>query len=71
MKVANDFKHSIGFKGTLLLEPKPQEPTKHINSTFLRTSKAAKIGFLANPHTSRIMQTDCRVYSCCSQTAVS
>jgi xylose isomerase len=29
MKMANDFKHSIGFKGTLLLEPKPQEPTKH------------------------------------------
>lgn len=29
MKMANDFKHSIGFKGTLLLEPKPQEPSKH------------------------------------------
>jgi xylose isomerase len=29
MKMANDFKHSISFKGTLLLEPKPQEPTKH------------------------------------------
>jgi xylose isomerase len=29
MKMANDFKASIGFKGTLLLEPKPQEPTKH------------------------------------------
>jgi xylose isomerase len=27
--MANDFKASIGFKGTLLLEPKPQEPTKH------------------------------------------
>jgi xylose isomerase len=24
-----DHKHKIGFKGTLLLEPKPQEPTKH------------------------------------------
>ncbi len=24
-----DHKHRIGFKGTLLLEPKPQEPTKH------------------------------------------
>ena len=26
--VAN-YKHKIGFKGTLLIEPKPQEPTKH------------------------------------------
>ncbi len=24
-----DYKHKIGFEGTLLLEPKPQEPTKH------------------------------------------
>jgi xylose isomerase len=24
-----DYKHSIGFSGTLLIEPKPQEPTKH------------------------------------------
>jgi len=24
-----DYKHSIGFTGTLLIEPKPQEPTKH------------------------------------------
>jgi len=24
-----EYKHSIGFEGTLLLEPKPQEPTKH------------------------------------------
>lgn len=24
-----EYKHSIGFAGTLLLEPKPQEPTKH------------------------------------------
>jgi len=24
-----EYKHSIGFSGTLLLEPKPQEPTKH------------------------------------------
>lgn len=24
-----DHKHKIGFKGTLLIEPKPQEPTKH------------------------------------------
>jgi len=24
-----EYKHSIGFKGTLLIEPKPQEPTKH------------------------------------------
>ena len=24
-----DYKHSIGFEGTLMIEPKPQEPTKH------------------------------------------
>lgn len=24
-----DYKHKIGFKGAILLEPKPQEPTKH------------------------------------------
>ena len=24
-----DYKHKIGFKGVLLVEPKPQEPTKH------------------------------------------
>ena len=24
-----DYKHNIGFKGTILVEPKPQEPTKH------------------------------------------
>ncbi len=24
-----EYKHSIGFNGTLLIEPKPQEPTKH------------------------------------------
>jgi xylose isomerase len=24
-----DYKHSVGFQGTLLIEPKPQEPTKH------------------------------------------
>lgn len=27
--MARDFARSIGFKGTLLLEPKPKEPTKH------------------------------------------
>ena len=24
-----DYKHKIGFQGTILLEPKPQEPSKH------------------------------------------
>ena len=24
-----DYKHKIGFKGVILIEPKPQEPTKH------------------------------------------
>jgi xylose isomerase len=24
-----EYKHKIGFKGTILIEPKPQEPSKH------------------------------------------
>jgi xylose isomerase len=44
LKLASDFKKKIGFKGTLLIEPKPMEPTKHqydfdvaTVSNFLRT----------------------------------
>jgi len=29
LELVADYKHSIGFRGQLLLEPKPQEPTKH------------------------------------------
>lgn len=29
MSMVVEYKHSIGFTGTLLIEPKPQEPTKH------------------------------------------
>ena len=29
LSIVAEHKHRIGFKGTLLLEPKPQEPTKH------------------------------------------
>src|SRR5271170_2424687 len=29
LSLAVDYKHKIGFKGVLLVEPKPQEPTKH------------------------------------------
>ncbi|NKQ12950.1 xylose isomerase [Pseudomonas sp. SST3] len=29
MRMAVEHKHKIGFKGDLLIEPKPQEPTKH------------------------------------------
>jgi xylose isomerase len=29
LKMVVDHKHKIGFKGALLIEPKPQEPTKH------------------------------------------
>ena len=29
MEMVVEHKHKIGFKGTLLIEPKPQEPTKH------------------------------------------
>ena len=29
LQMAVEYKHKIGFKGTILIEPKPQEPTKH------------------------------------------
>ena len=29
LRMASEYKKEIGFKGTLLIEPKPQEPTKH------------------------------------------
>jgi len=29
LHLAVDYKHKIGFKGAILIEPKPQEPTKH------------------------------------------
>ena len=29
LRMVVDYKHKIGFQGTLLIEPKPQEPTKH------------------------------------------
>ncbi|MBW8890079.1 MAG: xylose isomerase [Fibrobacteres bacterium] len=29
LKMVADYKHKIGFKGLLLIEPKPKEPTKH------------------------------------------
>ncbi|AJQ97154.1 xylose isomerase [Gynuella sunshinyii] len=29
LQMVVEYKHAIGFKGTILLEPKPQEPTKH------------------------------------------
>ncbi|MDY7065845.1 Xylose isomerase [Pseudomonas extremaustralis] len=29
MRMVVEHKHKIGFKGDLLIEPKPQEPTKH------------------------------------------
>ncbi len=29
LEMVAEYKHSIGFNGTLLIEPKPQEPTKH------------------------------------------
>lgn len=29
MQSVVEYKHKIGFKGTILIEPKPQEPTKH------------------------------------------
>jgi xylose isomerase len=29
LRMVVDYKHRIGFKGTILIEPKPQEPSKH------------------------------------------
>ena len=29
LQMVVDYKHKIGFKGAILIEPKPQEPTKH------------------------------------------
>ena len=29
LRIVVDYKHKIGFKGAILIEPKPQEPTKH------------------------------------------
>ena len=29
LQMVVDYKHKIGFKGTILIEPKPQEPSKH------------------------------------------
>ncbi len=29
LRMVVDYKHKIGFKGTILIEPKPQEPSKH------------------------------------------
>ncbi len=29
MQMVVEHKHKIGFRGTLFIEPKPQEPTKH------------------------------------------
>ena len=29
LQMVVDYKHKIGFQGTILIEPKPQEPTKH------------------------------------------
>jgi len=29
LRMVVDYKHKIGFKGTILVEPKPQEPSKH------------------------------------------
>jgi xylose isomerase len=29
LRMVVDYKHKIGFKGAILIEPKPQEPTKH------------------------------------------
>jgi xylose isomerase len=29
LELAKDYKHALGFKGTLLIEPKPKEPTTH------------------------------------------
>ncbi|CAN6458342.1 unnamed protein product [Victoria cruziana] len=44
LRAASDWKKKIGFDGTLLIEPKPQEPTKHQYDWDAATT----IGFLRN-----------------------
>ncbi len=46
LKMAVDYKKKIGFKGQLLIEPKPKEPTKH-QYDF---DSASVLGFLKNYH---------------------
>jgi len=43
LSLVADYKHRIGFEGTLLIEPKPQEPTKHQYDYDVATV----LGFLA------------------------
>ncbi|KYE91706.1 xylose isomerase, partial [Salmonella enterica subsp. enterica serovar Typhimurium] len=42
MQMEVEHKHKMGFQGTLLIEPKPQEPTKHQNDN----DDATVYGFL-------------------------
>ena len=37
LEMVVEYKHKIGFKGTILVEPKPQEPTKHQNDYDVAT----------------------------------
>jgi xylose isomerase len=52
LKMAVDFKEKIGFKGQLLIEPKPREPTKHQYDYGIKINQAnfpdaqTVIGFL-------------------------
>ena len=46
LELVAEHKHRIGFKGTLLIEPKPQEPTKHQYDY----DAATVYGFLARHH---------------------
>ena len=46
LSIVAEHKHRIGFKGTLLIEPKPQEPTKHQYDYDAATVH----GFLARHH---------------------
>ncbi len=36
-----EYKHKIGFKGTILIEPKPQEPPSTSTTTTSRPSTAS------------------------------
>ena len=37
LQMAVDYKHKMGFKGAILIEPKPQEPTKHQDDSDVAT----------------------------------
>ena len=53
MNMVVDYKHKIGFKGPLLIEPKPREPTKHQYATTRRRCTRSSRSTASSRKTSR------------------